>query len=657
MNGRWELDVNGFSLAFPSSGHVHCYKVETQPMPTIDTSVFLHVVSYVQGVAIYAMLLAMVWPSAKQSRLILATAVLGLIWNIANLAEAVAENSPLVEPGPWTDAAAYAALGFLPAVVVHSVLRPQLARRQRGAVLLTALVYSMSGIAAASHVVNVVAQGFAPSPTAEHLLGPAFGLVIIPLAVFTRGQRVWRRALWVVALSVVAVAGSSLAYHSNGTWWFEILGHQASLLLAFAILYQDYRFALADLFLKRVLVLVGLVGLVFGGHSAAQAAGWLAVLPFADPRLQGIVLGLGTALAYPALRRAVGWFVDTWVARREPHGRLVADIERLIGEAQTPTDALTLTCERLKVTLQAGTVEWATISEGADPATGAALRVPTSEAPHYRLSITGGSGGRRLSQHDLTLLEPIAMMLARRIDQLRIVHERYEQQLTQQEIAKLATEAELKALRAQRDPHFLFNALNTVGHLIQTAPDRALETLLHLTDLLRRVLRSEGEFTTLGREMELIEAYLEIERARFEERLQVCIDVTPDLRTMQLPPLLILPLVENAIKHGIARNLAGGTVTVTAERVDSSVGTMPELHIRVINTAADPGAEQLGRQIRLGVGLKNLERRLQMYYGPDGSVSLDDDHGSRTTVEVTIPAERGQSSGWTDRHIGQESIR
>ena len=92
-------------------------------------------------------------------------------------------------------------------------------------------------------------------------------------------------------------------------------------------------------------------------------------------------------------------------------------------------------------------------------------------------------------------------------------------------MAKLATEAELRALRAQINPHFLFNALTTIGYLIQTAPPRALETLMRLTALLRGVLRSEGEFTTLGRELELVESYLDIERARFEHRLRVSIDV------------------------------------------------------------------------------------------------------------------------------------
>src|ERR1700750_314753 len=92
------------------------------------------------------------------------------------------------------------------------------------------------------------------------------------------------------------------------------------------------------------------------------------------------------------------------------------------------------------------------------------------------------------------------------------------------------------ALRAQINPHFLFNALTTIGYLIQTAPPRALETLLRLTSLLRGVLRSEGEFTTLGRELEIVESYLDIERARFEHRLRATVDVPPRLRNVRLPP-------------------------------------------------------------------------------------------------------------------------
>ena len=105
---------------------------------------------------------------------------------------------------------------------------------------------------------------------------------------------------------------------------------------------------------------------MFGGHWAAQAAGLLSILPLADPRLQGIVLGLGAALVYPGFRGAVGWFVDTWVVRREPHARLVADLGVLLADAESPDAALTLTCSRLEDALQAGAVAWAPNPHGSD---------------------------------------------------------------------------------------------------------------------------------------------------------------------------------------------------------------------------------------------------------------------------------------------------
>src|SRR5207237_9891031 len=156
---------------------------------------------------------------------------------------------------------------------------------------------------------------------------------------------------------------------------------------------------------------------------------------------------------------------------------------------------------------------------------------------------------RRLVSDALSMLESIAIVVARRVDAIRISSERYQREVREQEMAKLATEAELRALRSPVNPHFLFNSLTTIGYLIQTAPPRALETLMRLTSLLRAVLRSEGEFTTLGRELELVETYLDIERERFEHRLQVTIEVPVRLRAIRVPALIIQPLVENAVKH------------------------------------------------------------------------------------------------------------
>ena len=120
----------------------------------------------------------------------------------------------------------------------------------------------------------------------------------------------------------------------------------------------------------------------------------------------------------------------------------------------------------------------------------------------------------------------MVQQLARRLDSLRVSHERYEHNLREQQISKLAAEAELKALRAQLNPHFLFNALTTIGYLIQDDARPRIGNADAADRTLRAVLkRSRGEFTSLGEELDLVDSYLAIEKARFEERLRVLIDV------------------------------------------------------------------------------------------------------------------------------------
>jgi sensor histidine kinase YesM len=228
-------------------------------------------------------------------------------------------------------------------------------------------------------------------------------------------------------------------------------------------------------------------------------------------------------------------------------------------------------------------------------------------------------------------------MAGRRIDAIRITGERYDRSIREQEIGKLATEAELRALRSQINPHFLFNALTTIGYLIQTSPDRALDTLMRLTALLRGVLRSEGEITTLGRELDLIESYLEIERARFEERLRVLIRVPEALRSLRLPPLLLQPIVENAVKHGIAPERRGGELVVEA-RIEE-VNGFAQLVVTVRDSGAGAIAAELSRGRSAGVGLNNVARRLALQYGATAGVTIHSAPGLGTTVELRMPAE------------------
>ena len=265
--------------------------------------------------------------------------------------------------------------------------------------------------------------------------------------------------------------------------------------------------------------------------------------------------------------------------------------------------------------------------------------IPTAEPPRFLIVVAGLTGGRRLLSDDVAALETVGLVVARRIDALRITHERYERERREQEIARLASEAELRALRAQINPHFLFNALTTIGYLIQTTPARALETLMRLTSLLRGVLRSEGELTTLGHELEIVEAYLDIERARFEQRLRVHIDVPERLRDVRVPPLLLQPLVENAVKHGVAPLRDGGDVVVSA-RLQPGDARPETLTLTVHDTGAGATPEALAERQQSGVGLRNVERRLSCQYGERATLTAETAPGRGTTVTIVLPAER-----------------
>jgi sensor histidine kinase YesM len=200
-------------------------------------------------------------------------------------------------------------------------------------------------------------------------------------------------------------------------------------------------------------------------------------------------------------------------------------------------------------------------------------------------------------------------------------------------LSKQALESELKLMQAQVEPHFLFNTLASVQYLTETDPPRASLLLGHLLAYLRAALpQLRSASTTLGQEVALAEAYLNILRMRMGGRLGFEIDVPEALRAHPYPPVLLISIVENAVTHGLEPQAEGGVVRIAARRDGS------RLVVTVTDTGGGLGGS--GGTPGQGVGLANVRDRLAALYGPQGRFTLADEtpHGARATIEIPMDA-------------------
>ena len=205
--------------------------------------------------------------------------------------------------------------------------------------------------------------------------------------------------------------------------------------------------------------------------------------------------------------------------------------------------------------------------------------------------------------------------------------------------ARLVNRAELKALQAQVNPHFLFNALNTVASFCRTDSEKARHLILQLGDFFRKNLKSGDKFVTLREEREHIRAYLAIEQARFSERLCVREEITDDALNWRLPGLTLQPLVENAIKHGIYPMSTPGEILISAG-VEEKI-----LVVRISDNGVGISSQKLNSihdgvefsTSGLGIGLQNVAQRLQILYGERADFVIESTEGTGTVITLRIP--------------------
>jgi two-component system LytT family sensor kinase len=206
---------------------------------------------------------------------------------------------------------------------------------------------------------------------------------------------------------------------------------------------------------------------------------------------------------------------------------------------------------------------------------------------------------------------------------------RIEHRLEEQETLLLA--AKIEALKSQINPHFLFNTLTSISSLIRSEPDTARMLIIKLSALLRRLMRSHEHFVSLREELESVDEYLGIEVVRFGATLRVHKEIADDALDLVVPSMILQPLVENAIKHGLARKIGPGSLTLRATRSGG----------RAVIEVEDDGMgfllERLDQPMSSGIGLANVRERLRVIYGASCQLALASEPGKGTRARIEIP--------------------
>jgi two-component system LytT family sensor kinase len=564
----------------------------------------------------------------RASGLSLLAASLAMVWNLSSL---------LVIPLPPDDQLSHilsalgaSALSLLPAVLLH--ISP--AGRLRWIVIPG---YALSAAAVGIHL----SEFLAGTPNVHRLglilITIGFGALTLAAAIplFSKAQagerqRVLSSLLGTMALFLFAMSFVHLGYAEvPRAWPVELLLHHAGIPLALVVLLQDYRFVLLDAFLRFLANTLFAGGLTF---LALRAAPYLGItIDFGASKFrQGLLLVLACfALIVFAMLRTTLQSALTRVLFKRPEleGTLVKLRNMAAGsEAQF----IAFAAEAMGRFMNAVIVDpgQAAIPDLHFPTLATDLRdtvtgrdievivpVRLPQGATRPLCLGRRQGGRPYLSEDLHALARLSAEVSAQLERLR-----------ETEMQRLVSQAELRALQSQIHPHFLFNAFNTLYGVIPKQADAARRLVLNLADIFRYFLQTERSFIPLEEELRIVTAYLEIESLRLGPKLRTEIDADPSVLSALIPILSVEPLVENAVKHGVAAKTEGGLVRVIA-RPDSG---------GVLIRVEDSGRGFDGAANGHGVGLTNVERRLRLCYGPDSALRIQSSPAG-TSVEFHIP--------------------
>jgi len=626
-------------------------------MPATHEPLLVNTIGHSAGAIIFGIFLFLLLRDRAAVRLrgswrSLAAAALAFLWNAGSLAVLVKTTSSGREPGILI-AVTFSILSVLPAVLFDL----SLARSLRP---LVRVGYVLSAAAVALHFATALGRGADYRTTAFRLITVGFALltVIALVALAVRRDREGRLKRMAGAMCSALFAISFVHFGAGQAapaWSKELALHHAGLPLALFVLLQDYRFVLLDAFVRFLANVLLAAVLVFAVIRATSRFVLLNSDIASNPLYEALLLtGLCLLLiAFALLRSTVQRWLTKVVFRRPDLDAMLQELRSgralLLGEAEY----LSWSAQRLgdfmgaaRSEVLSDTANYPGLREGEllfplPIADVPALRheaafewadvvVPVRLGPGDIRYVLAGRrrGGRRYLSEDLQALSRLSTAIAEQVDRFRT-----------SEMQRLVSQAELRALQSQINPHFLFNALNALYGIIPREAIGARRTVMNLAQVFRYFLQTEKMFIPLSEELEIVKAYLEIEVLRLGPRLRTDIQIDDAALPVLIPILSIQPLVENAVKHGVAPSPKPGWLRLRAEAVGDFV--------RI--TVQDTGAGMAGRDpvthtSGTGVGLANVTRRLKLCYGPDVDLAINSS-AAGTTVQFSVPLARVARAG------------
>jgi two-component system LytT family sensor kinase len=260
----------------------------------------------------------------------------------------------------------------------------------------------------------------------------------------------------------------------------------------------------------------------------------------------------------------------------------------------------------------------------------------------HALAAAPGAQRRKLLDSELNFLRGLAGQASSRLESLAAERERSAQQSREERLRRQVTEAELRALRTQINPHFLFNSLNTIADLIVADPTQAERVTVQLAKIFRYVLRSsDRQMISVHEELDFLKTWLAIEAVRFGDRLRVQFAVDDALNAAGVPSLILQPLVENVLKHGLAPKLGGGTLRVAVARAGEQISlTVEDDGLGFpCNPAALTEATDAARANGHGIGLRNVVERLTTIYAGRAQMLCETVTTGGSRVTLLLPLE------------------